>query len=148
MKDKYFLDTNIFVYSFDSSDKIKSVRAKSLIADLLKNDSGIISNQVVQEFINVATKKFKMPMTVEDCKLYVEKIMLPMWEISANPTLILEALEIKQRWKYSFYDSLIIAAAIMTNCSILYSEDLQAGQRIDGVEILNPFETDSSERKN
>ena len=139
MSARFFIDTNIFVYSFDDSNEEKREIASRLIERALTENSGVISNQVVQEFINVATKKFRIPLTPEDCRIYVEKIMTPLWEISTSPALITEALEIKQRWNYGFYDALILAAALLTKCSILYSEDLQAGQRIQGLEIVNPF---------
>ncbi|MCP4459656.1 MAG: PIN domain-containing protein [Cytophagales bacterium] len=140
MSDRFFIDTNIFVYSFDFSDNEKRERARAIISNSLKESTGVISNQVVQEFINVATRKFETPLTTEDCRTYVEKIMVPLWEVSASPALIIEALEIKERWKYSFYDSMIISAAIMANCSILYSEDLHSSQQIQSLEIVNPFE--------
>lgn len=139
MKDKYFLDTNIFVYSFDSSEPTKSVIARDLIQDALKEQSGCISSQVIQEFLNVSTRKFNPPLTPQDSLKYLNTVLVPLCEIFTSVELYRKTIEISERWKYSFYDSMILTAAIQTNCTILYSEDLQHGQNIESLTILNPF---------
>ena len=68
MKGKYFIDTNIFVYTFDSSNREKQKLSKEIVAQALENSTGIISYQVIQEFLNVSTKKFKSPLTIADCQ--------------------------------------------------------------------------------
>ncbi len=139
MKDKFFIDTNIFIYSFDSSNSSKQQKAKYLISSALQNFNGCISYQVIQEFINVATQKFAIPLNQNDCRKYIETVLEPLCEIFSSIELFNEALDIKEGWKYSFYDSLIIAAALKTNCQILFSEDLQHEQRIRDLVITNPF---------
>lgn len=139
MKDKTFLDTNIFVYSFDSTHKNKQKIAQRLIKNALENHTGIISTQIIQEFFNVAAKKFESPPTYATCKEYLEKIFVPLCEIFPSIILLAEALSIREETKYGFYDSLIISAAIQGNCNILYTEDMQDGQNMRGVKILNPF---------
>jgi predicted nucleic acid-binding protein len=94
---------------------------------------------VVQEFVNVATKKFSNPLKSSDARMYVESIMSPMWHVNSSLGLAIKALGIQERWSYSFYDSLIIASALEAGCTILYSEDLQHGQTIEGLRIINPF---------
>lgn len=141
MKDKYFLDTNILVYSFDKSNSLKQEIAKKLIGDALQNFKGCISFQVIQEFLNVATQKFSYPLTKQDCDKYLTGVLEPLCDVYANIDLYREALEIKEMWQYSFYDSLIISAALVGGCSILYSEDFQHGQKIRDLVILNPFTT-------
>ena len=139
MTDNYFIDTNIFVYSFDDSQPQKRDIALALIANALQTESGIISWQVVQEFLNVATRKFKTPLSGEDAKLYLQKVLNPLCMIFPGSELYGNALEIMGQTGYSFYDSLILAGAKSGGCTILYSEDLQNGQLIDGVRIVNPF---------
>lgn len=139
MKDKIFLDTNIFVYSFDPTDKNKQKIAQRLIKNALENHTGIISAQIIQEFFNVAAKKFKSPPSHETCREYLEKIFVPLCEIFPSIRLLTEALSIREETKYGFYDSLIISAALQGNCHFLYTEDMQDGQNIRGVKILNPF---------
>jgi predicted nucleic acid-binding protein len=139
MSAKVFLDTNIFAYSFDRRDPSKRDVALELIQKTSESKKARISYQVVQEFVNVATKKFNTPLKSSDARMYVESIMMPMWHVNSSPGLTIKALDIQERWSYSFYDSLIIASAIEAGCSILYSEDLQHGQTIEGLKIINPF---------
>ncbi len=80
MKDKYFLDTNIFVYSFDTNSPKKQKVANSLIQNALKKQTSCTSSQVIQEFINVATQKFKPPLTHEDCRKYMDFVLTPLCE--------------------------------------------------------------------
>ncbi len=141
MKDKYFLDTNIFVYSFDNSEIEKRNIARSLIQTALKEQIGCISSQVVQEFLNVSSKKFNPPLFPQDSLKYLNTVLAPLCEIYTSTDLYRKTIEIAERWKYSFYDSMIVTAAILTNCTILYSEDLHHGQMIQDIKIINPFRT-------
>ena len=139
MSDRYFLDTNIIVYAYEKNDLKKQRVAKDLIIEGISNDLASISYQVVQEFVNVATKKFKSPIKWSDCQLFIDRSLALIWDVNPSKELIHSAMNISERWKYSFYDSLIIAAALEAGCSILYSEDLQHKQQIYSVQILNPF---------
>jgi predicted nucleic acid-binding protein len=139
MNGKFFLDTNIFVYSFDHSSATKSGRASQLIGRAVTTRTGVISYQVVQEFFNLALRKFAKPMRPEDAEQYLGAVFRPLMTINSSQALYGEALRITQRYRFSWYDSLIIAAALEANCSILYSEDLQHGQKIGDLRIENPF---------
>lgn len=139
MKDKYFLDTNIFAYTFDPSHPAKQKIAHELINYAITDTAGIISYQVIQEFINVATRKFATPLTTSDLKIYVDQILVPLCELYPSTEFYHFALEIKDKTHFAFYDSLIVAAAIKTGCKILYSEDLHHKQKIGGLIIKNPF---------
>lgn len=139
MSDRYFLDTNIIVYVYESEDLNKQKIAKELIIKGVSNNTASISYQVIQEFVNVATKKFKSPIKWSDCQLFIDRSLALIWDVNPNKELIYSAINIAERWKYSFYDSLIIAAALEAGCSTLYSEDLQHKQKIYSVQIINPF---------
>ena len=139
MKDKYFLDTNIFIYSFDKTNPVKMGKAQSIISQALEKNNGFISTQVIQEFANVATKKFFNPMKIKDLRIYLNEILFPLCSVFPNFELLEKSLEIHERYKYSFYDSLIITAAIISGSNILLSEDLKDKQKIEGITILNPF---------
>lgn len=139
MKDKYFLDTNIFVYSFESGEPVKTSIARDLIQNALKEQSGCISSQVIQEFLNVSSKKFSPPLTHQDSLKYLNKVLAPLCEIFTSVDLYRKTIETSERWKYSFYDSMILTAAMQTNCTILYSENLQHDQKIESLTIINPF---------
>jgi len=139
MSDKYFIDTNIFVCSFDDRQPAKKERALALIQEALTNGSGLISTQVIQEFLNVATQKFRVPMLVESASTYLRLVLNPLCQVYPSLALYESCLAIRAETKYSFYDSLILAAAVQAGCELLYSEDLQDGQEVQGVKIINPY---------
>jgi len=140
MSAKYFIDTNIFVCSFDHDQPAKKARALALIQESLETGSGIISTQVIQEFLSVATQKFIVPMKIEDAKEYLRLVMNPLCQIYPDLALYESCLEIQSETKYSFYDSLILASALRGGCNVLYSEDLQEGQMVRELKIVNPYQ--------
>jgi predicted nucleic acid-binding protein len=140
MRAKYFIDTNIFVYSFDDRQPEKKERAMALIQEALKTGTGMISTQVIQEFLNVATQKFAVPMKIEDAKAYLRFVMNPICQIYPDLSLYENCLELQAETKFTFYDALILAAAVQGGCNILYSVDLQDGQEVRGVKIVNPYQ--------
>src|SRR5271165_3888254 len=129
MPDRFFLDTNIFVYSFDRQAVAKSRRAVQLIGTALKTQKGITSYQVVQEFFNVALQRFTKPMKADEAEYYFSTILRPLLGIHSSQALYLDALHLQSRYRLSWYDSLIVAAAIQAQCQVLMSEDLQHGQQ-------------------
>ncbi len=139
MKDRFFIDTNIFIYSFDSNNPDKQQIALELIGNALQSSSGVISYQVIQEFLNVASRKFVKPLSISDCQKYLNIVLEPLCEVFTSFELYHQALEIMDRWRLSFYDSLIISAAFKANCNLIYTEDLQHGQKVGDLEIVNPF---------
>lgn len=139
MNDNFFIDTNVLVYCFDDRQPDKKVRALFLVADALQTGSGMISWQVMQEFLNVSTRKFMVPLRPEDAKIYLYKVLYPLCRIFPDLELYGSALDICEKTGYSFYDSLIVAGALRGGCEILYSEDLHAGHQMDGVKVVNPF---------
>ncbi|WP_290878498.1 PIN domain-containing protein [Gracilimonas sp.] len=129
----------MFAYSFHHSDLEKKKKASKLIKTHLENRTGVNSYQVVQEFINVAYRKFKHPMSLRELEQFIENVLSHFWEVYANKDLIYSAIGIKEQFNFSFYDSLIIAAALEAGCSTLYSEDLQHNQNVFSVQIIYPF---------
>ncbi|MFP4113145.1 MAG: PIN domain-containing protein [Spirochaetota bacterium] len=134
-----FLDSNVFVYAFDETDDLKRTAAKDLILRCLRDASGVISYQVVQEVLNVLTSKIANPVHHDDALRYFRSTLEPMWSIYPGTDLFVRGLEIRTRYGYGFYDSLIVSAAIEGGCSVLYSEDMQHGQLVETVRIVNPF---------
>lgn len=134
-----FIDSNVFVYLFDETDERKRDAAERIVDSALQTRGASISYQVVQETLNVVTRKLPTPMTAEDARSFMEEVLAPLWRISPSPALYRRALEVQARYRYSFYDSLIIAAALDAGCTRLYTEDLQDGQKIEGLTIENPF---------
>ena len=138
-KDKFFIDTNLFVYLFSKKEPAKQTVAKNIISLAYQTRKGVISYQVIQEFCNVALKKFENPMKLEDCKKFINNFLFPICTVYPGNDLFNTALEIKLETSFSFYDSLIAASAYTDNCTIIYSEDLNPGQKIRDVVIINPF---------
>ena len=141
MNANFFLDTNILVYAFDPKAVAKRERARALVSEALMSGNGCISLQVAQEFLNLALRKFVVPMTMTEAAEYLEETLRPLCRVLPAIDLLESALELKQRWRCSFYDSLIIAAALEAKCDVLYSEDLHHGQHIGQLRIENPFVT-------
>lgn len=134
-----FIDTNVFIYLFDETDERKRNIAEQLIQSALETRSACISHQVVQETLNVVTRKLPFPMSTENAQRFLEQILIPLWRIMPSPALYRRGLDLQSRYGFSFYDALIIAAALEFGCTRLYTEDLQHGQQIEGLLIENPF---------
>jgi predicted nucleic acid-binding protein len=139
MNGRFFLDTNIFVYSFDASSPKKAAQARKLIRSAIETRGGIVSYQVVQEFFNVALRRFSKPMSGVDAEQYLSTTFRPLLSVHSSHALYGEALRIGARFQLPWCDSLIVASAIEGQCGVLYSEDFQDGQQIGSVTISNPF---------
>src|SRR5579862_2327623 len=135
MSGRFFLDTNIFVYSFDANSPGKAKRASQLIRQAADTGKGIVSYQVVQEFFNVALRHFPRTMNAAEAEQYLITVFRPILAIQSSPGLYVEALRIAEKYRLSWYDSLIVAAALQGECSVLYSEDMQHHQKIELLRI-------------
>jgi predicted nucleic acid-binding protein len=135
---KMFIDTNILIYAFDVSAGKKHQVASHILSDLWNSGLGVLSTQVLQEFYINVVQKIQKPI---DQKMAQEIIRdLLKWHVVVNNgDSILDAIDISEKYGYSFWDSLIIEAALTGGVSVLLSEDLQHGQVISGVTISNPF---------
>jgi predicted nucleic acid-binding protein len=134
-----FLDSNVLLYLFDDTDSRKRRIAERLVETALREGTGWISFQVVQEVLNVLTRGFNPPADSADARRLLDDVLSPLWRVMPNGALYHQALEVRERYSYSFYDSLIVAAALESACERLYSEDLQNGQRIGDLTISDPF---------
>src|ERR1700693_1433631 len=147
MKDRFFLDTNILVYTFDSHSPRKQHQAISLVERALASRQGVISYQVIQEFLNVAMRKFKEPMLPAEAQAYMQLVLIPLCEVFPDAALYSEALAILEETGWTFYDSLIVASAAAAKCGLLFTEELQGGRTVRGVDIQNPFALSTPSRK-
>jgi predicted nucleic acid-binding protein len=139
VQERFFLDTNVLVYTFDRPTSSKRKKATDLLGEALETHRGIISYQVVQEFLNVATRKFSDPITVPEAQLYLARILMPLCEVFPDTALYSQALSIADETGIAFYDALVVTSAIAGGCGTLWTEDLQHGQRIRTLDIRNPF---------
>ena len=138
MTEKVFVDTNILLYAHDKDAGIKQERAAERLRELWESESGRLSTQVLQEFYVNVTQKIKKPLGLDPAREVVRNYAL--WvESPITPRTIVRASEISEIWRLAFWDSMIVAAAEQDGAARLLSEDLQAGQVIAGIKVVNPF---------
>lgn len=137
--DRFFLDTNLFVYRFDDSSPRKAELAKGMIELALASGRGVISFQVAQEFCNAALRKARIPANPMRIQAYLAEIMAQLIAVQSSVGLLSEGLRLYERYRLSWYDALIVAAAQQARCAILYSEDFQHGAQFEGVRVVDPF---------
>ena len=138
MSTRVFLDTNVLVYLFDLDAPEKQARAQEILESEGASGRALVSTQVLQEFYVSVTRKLAQPLDPETAYRAVEDLAsLPMVQI--DTTLILSAITRHRKEQVSFWDALIIQAALEGGAGILYTEDLQHGRVMDGLRIENPF---------
>ena len=134
-----FVDTNVLIYAYDRSAGDRHTRAKVLVAELWKSRRGCLSVQVLQEFY--VTSIHKLPeATSADLRLILNDLAL--WRVHAPGAAdVLAAVDLHQRYQVSFWDAMVLQSAARLGCTVVWSEDLNAGQSYQGVRVLNPFAT-------
>ncbi len=140
MRDKVFLDTNIFIYSIDAlagRNKKRNI-ARQIVKEHIRNESGVISIQVLQEFYQVATQKIQVPLSTDEALEYLH-YMAVLETVPPDFNMVVAAIRLHQKHSLSFWDALILQAAIIAGCSQILSEDLQDGLRLDTLTVKNPF---------
>ena len=133
---RVFLDTNILVYSCDRDSPEKRSIAQTLIEEQAKSGNIVISTQVLQEFYVTAVRNLGIPPL--DAKSLVHSFLMA-HVVTIDPYDIVRAVDGNILWQISFWDALIITAAMKAECSIVLTEDLQHGRIVEAVEIRNPF---------
>ncbi len=137
-ENKIFTDTNVIIYAYDISAGQKHEIAKGIIMDLWNSGLGVLSTQVLQEFFVTVTRKIKKPLDIQAAKRIVHD--LTKWDlVVVDGETILGAIDVHHEYRYSFWDSMVIQAAMTAGATLLLSEDLSDGQTIAGVKIHNPF---------
>lgn len=133
-----FVDANVLVYAFDSSAGAKREAAAELVARLWDTGAGCLSIQVIQEFFVTVTRKVPHPLSIDDAADRIREFAL--WKIFA-PAVddVLAAIVLHKQAKLSFWDAMVVQAAVQTGCDVLWTEDLSDGQLVRGVRIRNLF---------
>jgi predicted nucleic acid-binding protein len=133
---KVFIDTNILVYALDSFDPAKQKRCRNILRRVNADPKGVISTQVMQEFYVTATGKLGTdPLIAKDLLNAFERFEV----VIVTPEIIKEAIDIRILNRLSFWDALIVAAAQSARCDRIWTEDLNDGQIIRGVQVENPI---------
>ncbi len=131
-----FVDTNVLIYALDKGDPSKCQAAGAWRAELWKSRCGRISFQVLQEFYVKVIQKW--PAARDDARAEVRDLLV--WKpLPVDGEMLERSWRVQDRYQLSFWDALIVAAAQMASCRYLLTEDLQPGQDLDGVVVVNPF---------
>jgi predicted nucleic acid-binding protein len=138
MKDKIFVDTNILIYAHDLSAGDRHIKASAIIESLWEAETGVISTEVIQEFYVAVTRKIKNPLKLAEAREIIRNYLA--WPVQINdPKTTIRAYEIEEKSSLSFWDALIVAAALRLQAKKIISEDLNHGQIIEGILIENPL---------
>jgi predicted nucleic acid-binding protein len=137
MSAKVFIDTNVLVYAHDADAGRKQEIAKSVVKRLSQQRSGVLSMQILQEFYVNVTRKIASPLSKSEARAIVEDFAH--WCVATSPTDIRQAFLIEDGAKISFWDTLIVVAAVKAGATQILSEDMSHGQTIAGIRIENPF---------
>lgn len=133
-----FVDTNVLVYAYDQDEPAKQALAKNLLRELARDGVLVLSTQVLQEFFVTVTRKLTRPLPQDDAIMALRAwSQVPLVQI--DPPLILEAANTSRSVKLSFWDALILEAAVARRCERVLSEDLQSGFSFKGLRVENPF---------
>lgn len=134
MSDKPFIDSNIFLYAFSDKDPFKQITAKNIILP----GSPIISVQVINEVSNNLLKKLHFHENEVAC--FIENCYERYSVVNLSQEIFITASRLRNDYQFSYYDSIIVASALISQCQVLYSEDMQHGQMIGhSLKIINPF---------
>jgi predicted nucleic acid-binding protein len=137
-RNKVFVDTNILVYAYDRSAGAKRETARETVMELWSSRRGLLSTQVLQEFAAAALGKIPKPLALEDLRVVIADLLH--WEVVVNDgASVLEAASIQARYRLSFWDALIVQAAVRGGAAVLCSEDFTDGRVMEGVRVMNPF---------
>lgn len=131
-----FFDSNVVIYTDDASAPAKQGRALDLLAEHRLERSGVVSLQVLQEYFVAATRKLKVEASVARRKV---ELLAEFQVANIGVADVLSAIDLLRLHGFSFWNALVIQAARQAGCRVLYSEDLQDGREIEGVQIVNPF---------
>jgi predicted nucleic acid-binding protein len=137
MSDKTFIDTNVLIYAHDIDANAKHKIAKEVLQELWSERTGVLSAQVLQEFYVNVTRKIPSPLSKDVARLVVSSYAI--WCLETTPTEILAAFRIEDESRIGFWDALIVSSAAKSGATRILSEDLNAGQRIAGILVVNPF---------
>lgn len=136
MAARSFIDTNVLIYAEASDAPAKQRAALALLKQLFESTTGVLSTQVLQEYCNVALKRLRLPAQ----HIRAQLDLYEQFEVvQVTPAVIRAGLDLHQTRSVAFYDALIMASAQLAGCSVLFSEDMNAGETMAGVLIINPF---------
>jgi predicted nucleic acid-binding protein len=136
MNDRSFLDSNLLVYSDDHDEPTKQATALGILEETRLSGTGVLSTQVLQEYFVAATRKLGVPAPLAREKV---EILSRFEVVLIDVDDVLAAIDLHRLHEFSFWDSLIVHAAVASGCTLLFTEDLQHGRRFGSLRVVNPF---------
>ena len=144
MGKRVFIDTNVLVYAYDTSEAWKQARAIETLDILINEKKGIISPQVLIEFVAVVTLKIPHPLSIDEAYRSLENYLHSLLVVNHTGWVVLEAVRGVRDHKFSIWDAQIWASARINQIPFVLSEDFATGSTIEGVTFINPFEKNFS----
>ena len=136
MTGPFFVDTNVLVYADDARDPVKQARARDVMRRVLRERSGKLSVQVLQEFFAASTAKLGLSAVEARSRI---QVFSHLDVVGVDADDVLAAIDLHRLHQLSIWDALVVRAALVSGCRTLYTEDLQHGQRFDGLQVVDPF---------
>ncbi len=139
MAARVLVDTNVLVYAYDRTDAAKQARALEVLDHLATSGQGLLSVQVLAEFFVVVTRKLADPLRLEEAQQQVQAF-LRAWPVTeVTPLIVLEAVRGARAHRLAYGDAQVWATALLTQTSLVLSEDFPDGSSLEGIHFLNPF---------
>jgi predicted nucleic acid-binding protein len=139
MSDRIFIDTNVLVYAYDRTEPKKQMRALEVLDHLVIDGVGVVSTQVLAEFCVATTHKLAVPLSVNEAYERVKNYLQSWTVVDVTGMIVLEAVRGVRDYKFNFWDAQIWATARLNQIPLIFSEDFNVGQVIEGVRVVNPF---------
>ena len=136
------VDTNVLVYAYDHSDRVKQERAFEVLDRLASSARAVLSAQILSEFFVVVTRKIPDPLPMREAVRSVENYLRAWPVLAVTPPLIYEALRGTEQNRMNYWDALVWATAKLNQIPVILSEDFKDGRVLEGVQFLNPFARD------
>jgi predicted nucleic acid-binding protein len=142
MADRIMVDTNVLLYAYDRGEPEKQPQALTVLDHLVAHDLGVLSSQVLAEFFVNATRKLQPPLTIEEAYDRIQNYLLAWKVVDITGPIVLEAVRGARTHKMAYWDAQIWATARMNQIPVVFSEDFGSGTVIEGVRLVNPFDSD------
>jgi predicted nucleic acid-binding protein len=139
MTGKVLVDTNVLVYAYDFSDPVKQEQAFEVLDELAQSGRGVLSAQVLAEFVVAVTRKIEQPLDLKAVQKSVENYLSSWTVFDITSFVVLEAVRGVREHRFSYWDAQIWATARLNQIPVVLSEDFASGSTVEGVTFLNPF---------
>lgn len=139
---RVFLDTNLLVYSVDSSSNAKRLSAQEILCAFATGARAVVSTQVLGEFFWTSTRKIAEPLSQEKAEMLAHGWLASWTVVDVTSSTVKEAIRLSRAHRIAYWDAQVVASAVLHQIPFLFSEDLSHGSMLNGVRVVNPFRSD------